>query len=115
MFSIELDSIQQDQLTGKGIFDFLKSPVNDMDRALVAIRQNKIFSCIGYRVNKKFVTTTTGCKSVYPKLNPKVSVTFGLLPGLLLASRITVDAKNSINPKDCGELVFVEVSVSKQN
>ena len=115
MFSIELDSIQQEQLTGKGLCGLFESPFNDMDRSLVIIRKNVIDTCVGFRVHKKLVITTKKCNLVYPELNPDVVVKYGFVPGLLYASPKTVKAINSKNPEDCGDLVFIEVSVSKQN
>ena len=115
MFSIELDSIQQDQLTGKSCFDFLKPIYNDMDRSLVLIRKKFAHTCIGYRIHKLLILSTTKCGLVYPKLDPDVIVIYGLLKGLFSTEPKVVKAKTSENPKDCGDLVFIEVSVSKQN
>ena len=115
MFSIQIDSIQQDQLTGKGLLNWFKRSEVDMDTSLVIIGKQFIGKCIGYRIHKKIAMTTRGCELVFPNLLSDVMVAFLELPGILSASATNVKAKTSENPKDCGDLVFIEVSVSKQN
>ena len=115
MFSIELDSIEQDQPTRKGLFDFDKPIYNDMDRSLVLIRNRFGKTCIGYRIHKLLVLSNTKCDLVYPKLDPKVIVTYRILKEKFYKLPKKVKAETSENPEDCGNLVFIRVSVAKQN
>ena len=115
MFSIELHSIQQDQLTGKDCFAFLESTYNDMDHSLVIIQKGSDDTCIGYRIHKLLILSTTKCGLVYPKLDPNVIVKYGILKESFSTQPKEVKAKTSKNPEGCGDLVFIEVSVSKQN